>query len=59
MRKIKLAKSDENDSNPFSQSTGDLMASLLFIFILLLSSLMLQVKKQEDSDRAITKNYAK
>lgn len=40
MRKIKLAKSDENDSNPFSQSTGDLMASLLFIFILLLSSLM-------------------
>ena len=59
MRKIKIAKSDENDSNPFSQSTGDLMASLLFIFILLLSSLMLQVKKQEDSDRAITKNYAK
>lgn len=59
MRKIKLAKSEENDSNPFSQSTGDLMASLLFIFILLLSSLMLQVKKQEDSDRAITKNYAK
>lgn len=30
MRKIKLAKSEENDSNPFSQSTGDLMASLLF-----------------------------
>lgn len=59
MRKIKIVKSDENDSNPFSQSTGDLMASLLFIFILLLSSLMLQVKKQEDSDRAITKNYAK
>ena len=59
MKKIKLAKSDENDSNPFSQSTGDLMASLLFIFILLLSSLMLQVKKQEDSDRALTKNYAK
>lgn len=59
MRKIKISKSDENDSNPFSQSTGDLMASLLFIFILLLSSLMLQVKKQEDSDRAITKNYAK
>ena len=59
MRKIKLAKSDENDSNPFSQSTGDLMASLLFIFILLLSSLMLQVKKQEDSDRAITKKDRK
>ena len=59
MRKIRFAKSDESDSNPFSQSTGDLMASLLFIFILLLSSLMLQVKKQEDSDRAITKNYAK
>ena len=59
MRKNKFAKSDENDNNPFSQSTGDLMASLLFIFILLLSSLMLQVKKQEDSDREITKNYAK
>lgn len=59
MRKNKFAKSDESDNNPFSQSTGDLMASLLFIFILLLSSLMLQVKKQEDSDREITKNYAK
>ena len=59
MRKIRIVNNDTGDGNPFSQSTGDLMASLLFIFILLLSSLMLQVKKQEDSDRAITKNYAK
>lgn len=59
MRKIKNISNSEGNSTPFSQSTGDLMASLLFIFILLLSSLMLQVKKQEDSDRAITKNYAK
>lgn len=59
MRRIKIKKVDEGDSNPFSQSTGDLMASLLFIFILLLSSLMLQVKKQEDGDREITNKYAK
>lgn len=58
MGRRKIYREEEGDSNPFSQSTGDLMASLLFIFILLLSSMMLQVKKQEDSDKAITQKYA-
>ena len=59
MRKIKLAKSEENDSNPFSQSTGDLMAGLLFIFILLLMGALLQVQKNAEQDEEIVKKYDK
>jgi outer membrane protein OmpA-like peptidoglycan-associated protein len=48
---------NDNDENPFSLSIGDLMSALLFIFILILSSMMLQVKQQEDSDKQITRTY--
>ena len=35
----------ERDENVFALSTGDLMASLLFIFILLLTGALLQVQE--------------
>lgn len=48
---------NDTDENPFSLSIGDLMSALLFIFVLLLASMMLKVKQKEDSDIAITKQY--
>lgn len=48
---------NDNDENPFSLSIGDLMSALLFIFVLLLSAMMLQVKQKEDSDMEVTKQY--
>lgn len=47
----------ENGENPFALSTGDLMAGLMFIFVLLLSSMMLQVQKKADQDKEITQEY--
>lgn len=47
----------ENGDNPFALSTGDLMAGLMFIFVLLLSSMMLQVQKKADQDKEITQEY--
>lgn len=49
---------EEND-NPFALSTGDLMSSLLLVFVLLLLATMLQVQKKSDSDEEITKRYNK
>ena len=40
-----------HDENVFALSTGDLMASLLFIFILLLTGVLLQVYKKSDEDK--------
>ena len=42
-----------HEENVFALSTGDLMASLLFIFILLLTGALLQVrdKSAEDEER--------
>ena len=44
MRRKKRSAIQDEDSNPFSLSLGDLMAGLLLIFILLLSSTMLTLE---------------
>ena len=48
---------EEREENAFSLSTGDLMAGLLFIFILLLMSAMLQVQEKAEQDEEIVKRY--
>jgi len=48
---------NEADENPFAMSIGDLMAGLLFIFILLLTATMLRVQTKSDQEAAITKEY--
>jgi hypothetical protein len=52
-------KTQDNDlnENPFAMSIGDLMAGLLFIFILLLTATMLKVQKQSDEEARITTEY--
>lgn len=56
-------KNDELDNasgeNPFAMSTGDLMAGLLFIFVLLLSATMLRVQEKADKEAEITQEYDK
>ena len=47
----------EKEENVFSQSTGDLMAGLLFIFILLLMGALLQVQEKAEQDEEIVKRY--
>ena len=44
----------ERDENVFALSTGDLMASLLFIFILLLTGALLQVQEKSAEDERRT-----
>jgi hypothetical protein len=48
---------EEREENAFALSTGDLMAGLLFIFILLLMSAMLQVQEKAEQDEEIVKKY--
>ena len=55
--KKKNATYEEREENAFSLSTGDLMAGLLFIFILLLMSAMLQVQEKAEQDEEIVKKY--
>lgn len=43
--------------NVFALSTGDLMAGLLFIFILLLMSALLQVQEKAEQDEEIVRKY--
>ncbi len=47
----------EKEENAFSLSTGDLMAGLLFIFILLLMGALLQVQEKAEQDEEIVKRY--
>ena len=56
---MKKRRSDieRNDENAFALSTGDLMAGLLFIFILLLMGAMLQVQEKAEQDEEIVKRY--
>ncbi len=49
-------KSDGSE-NPFSLSIGDLMAGILFIFVLLLASSMLEIQKKAEADAEITSLY--
>ena len=43
--------------NPFSLSIGDLMAGVLFIFVLLLSSTMLEIQQKAEADAKIAEKY--
>ena len=46
-----------HDENVFAMSTGDLMASLLFIFILLLTGALLQVQEKAEEDEKTASAY--
>lgn len=48
---------EEREENVFALSTGDLMAGLLFIFILLLMGALLQVQEKAEQDEEIVKRY--
>lgn len=48
---------ESGEENAFALSTGDLMAGLLFIFILLLMGAMLQVQEKAEQDEEIVKRY--
>ncbi len=50
---------ESRDENVFSLSTGDLMAGLLFIFILLLMGALLQVKERAEEDEEVVQEYNK
>ena len=56
MKKKKTTYNSEEE-NVFSQSTGDLMAGLLFIFILLLMGALLQVQEKAEQDEELVKQY--
>lgn len=56
--KKQLRENEENE-NPFAMSIGDMMAGLLFIFILLLTATMLKVQEQSDREAMITTEYNK
>ena len=55
--KKKRIKYEEKSENAFALSTGDLMAGLLFIFILLLMGALLQVQEKAEQDEEIVKKY--
>lgn len=47
----------EQTENPFSLSIGDLMAGVLFIFVLLLASTMLDIQQKAEADAKIAERY--
>lgn len=57
MRKRSPIDTEEREDNAFSLSTGDLMAGLLFIFILLLMGALLQVQEKAEQDEEIVRRY--
>lgn len=57
MKKKPQIKYESREENVFSLSTGDLMAGLLFIFILLLMSALLQVQEKAEEDEQVVKKY--
>lgn len=48
---------DTESENPFSFSIGDLMAGVLFIFVLLLASALLDIQEKADRDAEIAGKY--
>lgn len=48
---------EESQDNPFGMSVGDLMAALLLIFILLLSSTLLRLKNEQEKQNMVVTNY--
>lgn len=57
--KKKHRKYNCQEENAFALSTGDLMAGLLFIFILLLMGALLHVQEKAERDEEIVKKYDK
>ena len=57
MRKKPRIEYESREENAFSLSTGDLMAGLLFIFILLLMGALLQVQEKAEEDERIVQKY--
>jgi len=57
MKKNPNIEYNSKEENVFSLSTGDLMAGLLFIFILLLMGALLQVQEKAEQDEEIVKRY--
>lgn len=57
--KKKQIKYESKEENAFALSTGDLMAGLLFIFILLLMGALLQVQEKAEQDEEIVNKYDK
>lgn len=57
MKKNTNIEYESREENAFSLSTGDLMAGLLFIFILLLMGALLQVQEKAEQDEEIVKRY--
>lgn len=55
--KKKHTEYESIEENAFALSTGDLMAGLLFIFILLLMGTLLQVQEKAEQDEAIVNRY--
>ena len=55
--KKRTVHSNGTTENAFALSTGDLMAGLLFIFILLLMGALLQVQEKAEQDEAVVKRY--
>lgn len=55
--KKKTVEYKEREENAFAMSTGDLMAGLLFIFILLLMGALLRVQEKAEQDEEIVKRY--
>ncbi|MCR4819630.1 MAG: OmpA family protein [Elusimicrobiales bacterium] len=45
MKNIRARIFEDQDENPFGFSIGDLMAGIMFVFVLLLSSMMLHIKQ--------------
>lgn len=56
MKKKKITY-EEKEENAFSLSTGDLMAGLLFIFILLLMGALLHVQEKAEQDEEVVSRY--
>lgn len=57
MQKAPSKSKSLTDENPFSLSLGDLMAGLMLIFVLLLSSLMLDLMEKEKRQLEIAETY--
>lgn len=53
----KRNQNTDGSENPFSLSIGDLMAGILFIFVLLLASTMLEIQTKAEADAEITSMY--
>lgn len=55
---MKRSKPNKSQSdNPFALSIGDLMAGILFIFVLLLSVTMLEIQEKAEADAEISGRY--